>query len=73
MRFFFELLFGFIILLTIYRRLIEPFFEGLKGQKKPFNNSEAQQKEKFHFTSTQQKKKPIDPKEIQDAEFEEIK
>ena len=69
MRLFLELAVVFFVLLTIYRRLIEPFIEGLKGTTKPYNRSDAGQK----FTSQKKTVKPVDPKEIQDAEFEEIK
>ena len=73
MRLFLELLVVFFTLLTIYRRLIEPFIEGLKGVRKPYNRPEAQQAKKFRHSSAQNKVKPVDPMEIQDAEFEEIK
>jgi len=55
----------FFALSVIYRRLIQPFMDGMKGMKK---------------TSTQSSPRPskknieaVDPKKIQDAEFEEIK
>lgn len=69
MRLFLELAVVFFALLTIYRRLIEPFIEGLKARTKPYNRSDAGQK----FTSKKKTVKHVDPKEIQDAEFEEIK
>jgi hypothetical protein len=58
--------------MTIYRRLIQPFLEGMKGgHKSERPNNGAGMK----FKSSQRKKhiEHPDPKEIQDAEFEEIK
>jgi hypothetical protein len=72
MRLFIELLISFFALLTIYRHLIEPFIEGMNAKRKPYNKPVTE-------TKTEVKSKPskniknIDPKEIQDAEFEEIK
>jgi len=73
MRLFLELAAVFFALLTIYRRLIEPFLEGLKGRRKPYNQPDSGQSTRFHSSSPKKNIKTVDPKEIQDAEFEEIK
>ncbi|HEY6172481.1 MAG TPA: hypothetical protein VIX80_09510 [Candidatus Kapabacteria bacterium] len=55
-------------MLIVYRRIIEPFFEGLRGVRKPYNEPQGRssiKKEPRHGL-------PKD-KEIQDAEFTEIK
>jgi hypothetical protein len=67
-----ELAVVFFALLTIYRRLIEPFIEGMKGKRKPYNRTDSGQKTKFNSASAKKNINSIDPKEIQDAEFEEI-
>ena len=71
MRLFLELAVVFFVFLTIYRRLIEPFIEGLKGTTKPYNRPDAGAKTRYG--SQKKNVKHVDPKEIQDAEFEEIK
>lgn len=71
MRLLLEAVVVFFALLTIYRRLIEPFIEGLKGETKPYNKTDAGWRTRFG--SQRKKVKHVDPKEIQDAEFEEIK
>jgi hypothetical protein len=65
MRTFLFFCFFFILLLTIYRRIIEPFLEGLRGIRKPYNEPSIKHEETRHGL-------PKD-KEIKDAEFEEIK
>lgn len=71
MRLLLEVVVVFFALLTIYRRLIEPFIEGLKGKTKSYNRTDAGQKTRFG--SQKKNIQHVDPKEIQDAEFEEIK
>lgn len=73
MRIFLELFALFFALLTIYRRLIEPFIEGLKGKRKPYNQTGSGQSTKFNSPPPKKNIKTVDPNEIQDAEFEEIK
>ena len=73
MRLFLELAAVFFALLTIYRRLIEPFFEGFKDKRKPYNQPDSGQNSRFHSTTPKKNIKTVDPNEIQDAEFEEIK
>jgi hypothetical protein len=72
-RLFLELIAVFFALLTVYRRIIEPFKEGLRGRKQPYNEANAGQKVKFQSSGKRREMKIIDPKEIKDAEFEEIK
>jgi len=58
--------------MTIYRRLIQPFLDGMKGGQK--SKASANDPGMRFKTSAQKKNiKHPDPKEIQDAEFEEIK
>jgi len=68
MRTFFFLMSVGMIMLIIYRRIIEPFLEGFRGVRKPYNESQGRpsiKNEPRHGL-------PKD-KEIQDAEFTEIK
>ncbi len=73
MRIFIELFILFFALLTIYRRLIRPFIEGISGKRKPNNQTRTAQSSEFTSASTKKNSKHIEQKEIQDAEFEEIK
>jgi hypothetical protein len=67
-----ELFAAFFAITTIYRRLIQPFLEGMKGNRKQRTGAhEAEMK--FKTSASKKNIKPVDPKEIQDAEFEEIK
>ena len=72
MRIILELFALFFVVLTVYRRIIEPFLEGISGNRKPYNQQEAEPNVR---TTAKNRKavKPIDPNEIRDAEFEEIK
>jgi hypothetical protein len=67
-----ELFALFFAITTIYRRLIEPFFDGLRSKR---DGDASKQSEGMRFKPSGPKKKieHPDPKEIQDAEFEEIK
>jgi hypothetical protein len=65
--FFFLMSIGFIALM-IYRRIIEPFLEGLRGARKPYNRTQ----ERTSVKSQSRHGLPKD-KEIRDAEFTEIK
>jgi hypothetical protein len=56
------------ILLVIYRRIVEPFLEGLNGARKPYNQSQ----ERTTGGSKSRHGLPKD-KEIKEAEFTEIK
>ncbi len=54
-------------LLVIYRRIVEPFLEGLRGARKPYNQTHGRTSggnENRHGLSKD--------KEIKDAEFKEI-
>ena len=73
MRILIELFALFFALLTIYRRLIKPFLEGIAGKNKTNNQSGYRQNTKFNTTPPKKNIKTVDPNEIQDAEFEEIK
>ncbi len=68
-----ELFALFFAIMTIYRRLIQPFIQGMSGQKKTGRNTEPPQGMKFNSSPSKKNMKAVDPKEIQDAEFEEIK
>jgi len=72
-RFLLELLALFFATTTIYRRLIKPFIRGMMGEKKPNGQGDARQDMKFNSSPPKKNIKTVDPKEIQDAEFEEIK
>lgn len=73
MRILIELIIFFFALLTIYRRLIRPFVEGIGGKAKPNDQSGTSQSFKFNSASSKKNSKHVDQKEIQDAEFKEIK
>ena len=73
MRILLELFALFFALTTIYRRLIKPFIEGLKDRQKPYHSSASRQDRKFNSSDSKKNIHSVDPKEIQDAEFEEIK
>lgn len=67
MRTFFFILFISFIVLVIYRRIVEPFLEGMRGARKPYNNTQERatgRNESRHGLSKD--------KEIKDAEFKEI-
>ena len=72
MRLLLELLVVFFAVMTIYRRLIEPFIDGMRSGRKAKGASNPGGQT---FSSSSRKKNinHPDPKEIQDAEFEEIK
>ena len=73
MRILIELFALFFALLAIYRRLIKPFVEGISGKKKTSNQGGSAQNTKFNSAPPKKNIKTVDPNEIQDAEFEEIK
>ena len=55
------------IMLVVYRRIVEPFLEGLRGVRKPYNQTQERttgRNENRHGLSKD--------KEIKDAEFKEI-
>ena len=55
-------------MLVLYRRIVEPFLEGMRGARKPYNDPQGRTSVK----SEPRHGLPKD-KEIQDAEFTEIK
>jgi hypothetical protein len=61
MRFFFTLIFFGVLILIVYRRLIEPFLEGYRGVRKPYNRQPISKK-----------KRKVDISSAQDAEFKEL-
>jgi len=72
-RLFIELFALIFALLVIYRRLIEPFIEGISGLRKSYNKPQPPTEKKFSVFHSKKNIEAIDPKKIQDAEFEEIK
>lgn len=68
MRIIFLFIFFSFIILVVYRRIIEPFREGMRGVRKPYNQPQGR-------TSIKNEPRHGLPKdkEIQDAEFTEIK
>jgi hypothetical protein len=64
MRILIELFALFFALSVIYRRLIAPFLQGMNRSKSPEQPAPKPQKKNIET---------VDPKKIQDAEFEEIK
>jgi hypothetical protein len=52
------------VVLVLYRRIVEPFLEGMRGATKPYNQSQRTTSESRHGLSKD--------KEIKDAEFKEI-
>jgi hypothetical protein len=58
--------------MTIYHRLIQPFFDGMKGSGKSKTNTDNEGM-KFKTPASKKNVETVDPKKIQDAEFEEIK
>ena len=73
MRLLLELFALFFAVTTIFRRVVKPFLDGLKGKQKRYGQGGSGQNTKFHTTPPKKNMKAVDPKEIQDAEFEEIK
>jgi hypothetical protein len=49
-----------------------PFLDGMKGGRKPKSNANEGEM-KFKTSAPKKNIRSVDPKEIQDAEFEEIK
>lgn len=68
MRIFFLFVFFLFIMLVVYRRIIEPFLEGMRGVRKPYNEQQGRSSLKSELRHGLPK-----DKEIQDAEFKEIK
>lgn len=64
MRLFFWFLVSFILILTIYRRIIEPFLEGLRGERKSYNEHRVRGRRK--------RKTLVDRSTIEEADFEDI-
>lgn len=64
MRLFFWFLVSFILILTIYRRIIEPFLEGLRGNRKPYNETKVHGRRK--------RKNLIDRSQMEEADFTDI-
>lgn len=72
MRLLFELFALGFALLIIYKRLIEPFVEGISGLRKSYTKAQPDQKKNFGSSQSKKNIEAVDPKKIQDAEFEEI-
>lgn len=53
-----------VLLVTIYRQIIEPFLEGLRGTRKPYNEPRVGRKKKQQSL--------IDRSSMQEAEFKDI-
>ncbi len=67
MRTFFFILSISLIMLVVYRRIVEPFLEGLRGARKPHNQAQER------TTSRNENRHGLSKdKEIKDAEFKEI-
>lgn len=64
MRFFFWFAISFFFILTFYRRIIEPFLEGYRGKRKPYNEPRVQRKPK--------RKSLVDRSSVEDADFKDI-
>ena len=73
MRLLLELFALFFALTVIYRRLIQPFIQGIKGMRNPDNQAPRPKQQNFRPSSSKKNVEAVDPKKIQDAEFEEIK
>ena len=65
MRMVFWFMVAFILILTIYRRIIEPFLEGYRNKRKPYNEPSIRAKRK--------RKSLIDRSSVEDADFEDLK
>lgn len=73
MAFFFDIAILFFVYLIIFRRIIEPFFEGYRGEKKVYNQVKGSRVIKkssttLHPTEIEETSKPV----IIDAEFTEL-
>jgi hypothetical protein len=64
MRSVFWFLVAFFLILTIYRRIIEPFLEGYRHARKPYNEPRVGRRRK--------KKQLIDRSSVEDADFKDI-
>ena len=64
MRMFFWFMVSFFLILTIYRRIIEPFLEGFRDKRQPYNEPRIKTKPK--------KKSLIDRSSVEDADFEDV-
>jgi hypothetical protein len=54
-----------VVVLAIYRRIIEPFLEGFRDRNKPYNEPLVRSKRK--------RKALVDRSSVEDADFEDIK
>ncbi len=75
MKVFLLVIISFIIILTIFRRIIEPFKEGLSGNLKSYNRPpqpKAKPKPSGWVANAKKEKNVIDTKNIEDADFKEI-
>ena len=55
---------AFILILTIYRRVIEPFLEGYRNKHKSYNEP---------LRAKRKRKSLIDRSAVEDADFEDLK
>ncbi len=67
MRTFFFILSISFIMLVVYRRIVEPFLEGMRGARKPHNNTQERT-----TGGSDSRHGLAKDKEIKDAEFKEI-
>ena len=65
MRLVFWFIVSFVLILTIYRRIIEPFLEGYRNSRKPYNEPRIRTKRK--------RKSLVDRSSVEDADFTELK
>ena len=73
MRLFLLVAVSFVIILTIYRRIIEPFREGLHGNLKSHNRaSQPKRKPQGWMSSTKKEEKKIELNNVEEADFTEI-
>jgi hypothetical protein len=64
MRMVFWFMVAFILILTIYRRVIEPFLEGYRNKNKPYNEP---------IRAKRKRKSLIDRSSVEDADFKDLK
>jgi hypothetical protein len=63
MRMIFWIVVSFFLLLTVYRRIIEPFLEGYRNRSKPYNPLIRKKKKRQSM---------IDKSSVEDAEFKDV-
>jgi hypothetical protein len=71
MRLFLLIVVSFVILLTIFRRLVEPFLEGYRGIRKQYNTPGPNKRKAQEFSSPPASGN-LDKANAEDAEFKEI-